>query len=143
MNPKEDKSVITPPKIKGEKPVCKAQTKKKKLKKAQKNMPVENLEDAAAIRRGEKEGKARAKATISHIKKKTKPKKDLDSTAPTTARGSISKSVKDIFKGKDLKKPLKNKIKKTSTPAEAAKVAEKGVNKASKQAKKVAKEVTK
>jgi hypothetical protein len=95
---------------------------KKKVKKIIVGMTSKSIAKA--------KGKAKALKKIAAIKKAVNPTEDDDETKPSTARKSISSSVKDIFKGKKVKKIMKKEILKSASAKKAAKVAKKQVKKA-------------
>lgn len=66
---------------------------------------ADNERPPRSINEAKKRGKKKAKALIKKIKKQMKPKKEPIAVTPDpTKRKKIQSTVKDIFKGKDLKK---------------------------------------
>jgi hypothetical protein len=115
------------------------------MKKKKSIKPIDSVEETKkdAKKSAKELGKAKAKAAIKRIKKAIKPKTNAVKVPKTTNRGKIAKSVKDIFKGKDLEKGLKAKIASKKSAKSAAKAAKEEVKKAAAVAKEVAKSVTK
>lgn len=81
-----------------------AKLNKKAVKKSAVKVPKGMSSKSIAKARG----KAKAKKKIAALKKAVNPKDDDNeaSTTATTKRGSVKNSVKDIFKGKDVKKSM-------------------------------------
>jgi len=115
ISPKEDKSVITPPQIDiKDAPQCKNTMGNSKDSEGSTNTTSDLSNDKMykkEIKEAKAAGKKKAQARIKAIKKAMK-NSGLDKTPDTTERASISNSVKDIFKGKDLKEAAKKKIQK-------------------------------
>lgn len=86
-------------------------------------------------------GKESARRKIEAIRKATEPEEEDEppkKVKTETARESISKKVKDLFKGKKQKSSIAKKIRESKDAASAAKIAKKEVEKAAAAAKEAA-----
>jgi hypothetical protein len=107
----------------------KTEKKQKTKKLVSKDISISKADKVAA----KEIGKAKARLKI---------KKILEAAKKNTPRESISKSVRDIFNGKNLNNKMTKKIAASKNVSDATKIAKKAVDKASKVAKKVADSVT-